>query len=123
MVTEQTGGGVAVAKDLMAVNLVAALITAFLMGSSLLLLVVAAAFEGGSGWVAFLAVFVIIVQMSAAMICVWHNHVPEHQKMMRKVMGLISWIMTGVSLFFLLVIMLAFPVALFAVSDEASRLF
>ena len=39
--------------------------------------------------------------------------------MMRKVMGLISWIMTGVSLFFLLVIMLAFPVALFAVSDEA----
>ena len=113
----------AVAKDLMAVNLVAALITAFLMGSSLLLLVVAAAFEGGSGWVAFLAVFVIIVQMSAAMICVWHNHVPEHQKMMRKVMGLISWIMTGVSLFFLLVIMLAFPVALFAVSDEASRLF
>ena len=107
----------------MAVNLTAALITAFLMGSSLILLVVAAAFDEGGGWVAFLAVFVIIVQMTSAMICVWHNHVPVRHGTMRTVVGLISWIMTGVSLFFLVIIMMAIPIALFAVSDAASSLF
>ena len=123
MITEQTRGSGPDTRGLMAVNLVAAIITAFLMGSSLLLLAIASATDAGGGWIAFIAVFIIIVQMSAAMICVWHDYVPESQETMRKVMGLISWIMTGVSLFFLFIIMIAVPAGLFAVADSASRIF
>ena len=123
MLTEQTRRSGSDSRGLMAVNLVAALITALLMGSSLLLLVIASAAGGGGGWLAFLTVFIIIVQMSAAMICVWHDYVPESQETMRKVMGLISWIMTGVSLFFLFIILVSVPVGLFAAADSASRIF
>ena len=90
MLTEQTRRSGSDSRGLMAVNLVAALITALLMGSSLLLLVIASAAGGGGGWLAFLTVFIIIVQMTAAMICVWHDYVPESQETMRKVMGLIQ---------------------------------
>ena len=96
---------------LLLVNLTAALITSVILGSGFQLL----AFGGAEGsWIVGVLAFIIIVQLTAAMVCAWHCQIPAHNVGMRKALGLTGWIVTGVSLFFLVIVLLAMVIAFFS---------
>lgn len=90
------------ANGLLAVNLAAALISAMFLAALMIV-----SFGSEHAWAGPIYLLSILVSLSAATVCVWQNHVEA------AVMGIIIWIMTGVSLFFgfislLLAVIIAF---------------